>query len=205
MYTKDTSRIETLRLPISRLLGFTIAGLALFTIPRESTMTPTSMMGIIGYGLLIIAALGRVWCGIYIAGRKDKSLCTEGPYSVCRNPLYLFSFLGILGFSLALKSLFIVAVCCSGFLILYHFIIASEESRLKHLFGSEYLNYIDSVPRFIPAFKQPTQLESLSINPRVLEKSLKEVVWFLFAILGIELLEMVHHTNNLLVLAHTPF
>lgn len=158
----------------------------------------------LGFGLLILAALGRIWCGIYISGRKDRVLCTDGPYSLCRNPLYFFSFLGVAGFSLALESLFLFAVCSVGYLVLYRFIIASEERRLRSMFGASYAEYLASVPRFVPQLKRPTQVESISIQPRILEKSLKEVVWFLLAIILIEALEAVHGAGYL-VWGHTPF
>ena len=39
--------------------------------------------------LLAVSAsvLGRVWCSVFIAGRKDEQLVVTGPYSTCRHPL----------------------------------------------------------------------------------------------------------------------
>lgn len=35
-----------------------------------------------------VAILGRLWCSLYIAGRKDRILVVHGPYSLSRNPFY---------------------------------------------------------------------------------------------------------------------
>jgi protein-S-isoprenylcysteine O-methyltransferase Ste14 len=36
----------------------------------------------LSYLLVAVATVGRVWCGIYIFGRKNKTLCQDGPYSI---------------------------------------------------------------------------------------------------------------------------
>jgi len=38
-----------------------------------------------------VAVTGRAWSLMYISGKKNASLVTVGPYSLCRNPLYFFS------------------------------------------------------------------------------------------------------------------
>jgi protein-S-isoprenylcysteine O-methyltransferase Ste14 len=44
--------------------------------------------------MFYLAGLGfRFWATLYLGGRKGSSVIAEGPYSVCRNPLYLGSFL----------------------------------------------------------------------------------------------------------------
>src|SRR4051812_27868607 len=56
-----------------------------------------------------IAFLGgllfRLWPTLYIGGRKRTTLVCEGPYSICRNPLYLGSLLLTVSFGLFLQSL----------------------------------------------------------------------------------------------------
>ncbi|MGO7726914.1 hypothetical protein ACC713_12320 [Rhizobium johnstonii] len=41
------------------------------------------------FGTLLIAfgIIGRIWSTIYIGGRKNSALVTQGPYSITRNPL----------------------------------------------------------------------------------------------------------------------
>ena len=64
----------------------------------------------IGIILVGIASLGRLWCSLYIAGYKTDNLVTEGPYSMCGNPLYFFSFIGALGIGFASETLLVPVI-----------------------------------------------------------------------------------------------
>jgi protein-S-isoprenylcysteine O-methyltransferase Ste14 len=66
-----------------------------------------TILSSIGLALAGIASLGRLWCSLYIAGYKTEELITEGPYSIYRNFLYFFSFLGAIGVGFASESLLI--------------------------------------------------------------------------------------------------
>src|SRR3954470_12277515 len=54
-----------------------------------------------GFAMLSVATLWRVWCLVFIGGSKDGVLSTAGPFSVVRNPLYVGSFCGVVGYGLA--------------------------------------------------------------------------------------------------------
>src|SRR6266576_2749356 len=55
--------------------------------------------------LFIIGLTFRFWATIYVGGRKRYTLVCEGPYSICRNPLYVGSLLLTLSAGLYLDSL----------------------------------------------------------------------------------------------------
>src|SRR5262245_14008421 len=71
----------------------------LVTQSRWRTGAPYLYLLIAGVGLVLIllGILGRTWCTLYIGGLKKRELVTAGPYSLVRNPLYVFSALGAAG------------------------------------------------------------------------------------------------------------
>src|ERR1041384_2965565 len=50
-----------------------------------------------GVMLIMIGIGGRLWSTLYIGGRKSAELVRTGPYSITRNPLYLFSSIAAAG------------------------------------------------------------------------------------------------------------
>jgi protein-S-isoprenylcysteine O-methyltransferase Ste14 len=103
-----------------------------------------------GAALILAGLSGRLWSTMYIGGKKNTSLVTLGPYSMCRNPLYFFSFLAGLGISMVFKNLLLIALYLVVFSFLYPLVIKSEEKRLHKFFGDVFLSYKSSTPAFIP-------------------------------------------------------
>ena len=171
---------------------------SLLTVPRAFGTVFGQVLVLCGYSLLIAAALGRVWCAIYISGRKDRVLCQDGPYSLSRNPLYFFSFLGVVGCFAALQNLAFAAVAAVAYLAYYHYVIRSEETRLAQLFGAEYETYAGRTPRLFPALRSPQGVDSYTIRPKIIERALKEVVWFLLVIVFVEALGNLHQAGHLI-------
>lgn len=143
----------------------------------------------LGFFLVFTAVLGRLWCTIYIGGRKDMVLCRKGPYSVSRNPLYLFSFLGLLGVCLAAQNLILSFVSAVAFLLYYRIVILNEEKRLTAIFGADFISYMSEVPRFFPRLVSPDSGEPMMVDPQVYIRAIIDVSWFLAAIVGIEVIE----------------
>lgn len=146
---------------------------------------------IVGLLLVIVAALGRVWCAIYIAGRKNSELCQDGPYSLCRNPLYLCTFFWVIGVALIARLGCLAAVLALPFWIYHHFVIRSEERRLRFLFGDEFTRYTATVPRIIPRLHGFSSRAAITVDPRRMARVLGEVAWFLLALIALEVIEHV--------------
>lgn len=141
-----------------------------------------------GLLLVVLAALGRLWCGVYIAGRKNSELCTAGPYSLSRNPLYLFSSFGVLGIVLTTHRP-LLAVGAFGVFWLYHVaVIRGEEARLRAAFGEAFTDYCARTPRVWPRFAGYVDTPQLLVNTKPLLRSFSDVSWFfigwLLALLG---------------------
>ena len=138
------------RIWISRALIFLSVPVALLT--SHSRVADADMvLDAVGAVLVAVGVLGRIWATLYIAGRKNQQLVTHGPYSICRNPLYLFSTLIVCGvlclFGNALLALPIAVIYC----LTYGVTIRQEEARLQHLFAEDYTAYKRNVPRLVPA------------------------------------------------------
>jgi protein-S-isoprenylcysteine O-methyltransferase Ste14 len=154
-------------------------------------------MELTGFVLLVAAAFGRIWCLTYISGKKDSVLLTTGPYSVVRNPLYLFSFLGALGFGMAVENPLLSLVLGTGFAVFYPITVRNEERRLLGHFGEEYGKYCDRTPRWIPDFRLYREPEAITLNPAKIRKGLLDATWFLWAFLFWEVLEECRKTGVL--------
>jgi protein-S-isoprenylcysteine O-methyltransferase Ste14 len=146
----------------------------------------------IGCFLTGIASLGRLWCSVYIAGYKTKNLIVQGPYSICRNPLYFFSMLGGIGVGLASETLTIPAILLVAFAFYYPFVIRYEEQNLRNQFGQPYDDYIRRTPHFWPKWSLLTEPEEYTFSPKIFKKHLFSALWFIWMIGILEIIEELH-------------
>ena len=171
------------RIAFSRVLLFLWIALFAFTHHKwnEGGLMDRSMtwLAVILIGL---AMLGRTWCSLYICGHKNHNLRHSGPYSLCRHPLYFFTFLGVLGIGLTTRSLMLAALLVLFYWLYYPAVMKKEEVALASLFGKHYTRYCLKIPRFFPNTINFHQANSISINPTLMQKRLWESFWFLIAI-----------------------
>ena len=111
---------------------------------------------------------------------KNAKLVTDGPYSLCRNPLYLFSYLGGVGIMLITETFTFPIVFTLYFLCYYHFVIRQEEAFLSEKYGTAYSDYIKTIPRFLPSFKNFKEPEFYQVSPKHFRLFLTHVVWFIW-------------------------
>ncbi len=71
--------------------------IALIFVRSQSTGSLHEYIEAFGISLIVAAIIGRMWCTLYIGGRKSAEIVQSGPYSVTRNPLYVFSSIGAVG------------------------------------------------------------------------------------------------------------
>jgi len=195
---------EVWRKPIS----FMVAALFLVLLFLSDAPHPLGLhiaYDVAGVALIALAALGRVWCAIYIAGHKNSQLTVDGPYSLTRNPLYVLSFLGLVGVCLFAHLMMLAVISALVFLFYYHFVICAEENRLAKLVSKDYSAYQTRTPRFWPNFSLYHSRERFSIEPKRLLRAMSEVVWFLLAIAGLEFIEMLHDSGVVPILFNWMF
>jgi protein-S-isoprenylcysteine O-methyltransferase Ste14 len=195
--SRSVSISERLRKPVSALLGVILVGYLIFSRPVRFAELPSQILELIGFGMIFVAALGRVWCAAFINGRKNRELCTGGPYALCRNPLYFFSLLGLVGVCFAAQSLSGGLIAAALFLLYYHFVIGSEEKRLHSIFGSSFEQYCQTTPRLWPRLSSGDPPVLLAVDSRLFLRSLNEVVWFLFSIIVVEAIEFLKNSGHI--------
>ena len=114
---------------------------------------------LIGLTLIFIGELLRIWAVSYAGGitRTTKvgapSLCTTGPYSYTRNPLYIGNMIiytGVVYVAGSYNILSMLIITWTFFIIQYYLIIKLEQNRLIEIFGKEYKTYMDNVPILFP-------------------------------------------------------
>lgn len=207
--TEQASTLSTLlekyRLPLSKLFVGVILLLMVFTTSRwQLGAVATWAIDSIALILLLVACLGRVWCIMYIGGQKNNTVVTAGPYSVVRNPLYCFSFLGALGIVLMTHSITIAALLLVFFIGIYPFVVRKEESNLANLFGKAYEDYVARTPRFIPRFKLYTTQSAVPADVPRLQLSLFDSGCFVLAFIALTGIRLAHDTGLIPVLIRLP-
>ncbi len=184
-------KFEEFRITLTRIAGAIVLFFFFSTQSYWETknIIITYLLFFLGIILVAIASLGRMWCSLYIAGYKDSKLITEGPYSLCRNPLYFFSMIGVIGIGCATKTFTIPILFIILFSSYYRFVIKSEETRLKHLFGAVFEEYAKTVPAFFPSFSTFYEPDNYNVKPSVYRRHIFSALWFIWIVGIIEVIE----------------
>ena len=140
-----------------------------------------------GGTFIMLGELIRLSAIRYAGGRTRttkvgaNSLCTSGPYSRTRNPLYignLFIYSGVVLLSGGIYMFQLLAIVIFYFIFQYSMIISLEEEKLSTVFGQDYSKYKNNVPRVIPLIipwdsksklKPATILKTLKTEKRTLQ------------------------------------
>lgn len=153
---------------------------------------PRECMLWVGYVLIIIGAMGRSYCSAYIGGRKNDVIMRDGPFSVVRNPLYVFSFLAMTGVALQSGMWTVVILLVAAFLLYYPQVVAKEEAFLLHKFGQEYAQYRYDVPRWVPKMKLWHEPETVEAHPKFIRRTLMDASVFFLPMPAFAIIEELH-------------
>jgi protein-S-isoprenylcysteine O-methyltransferase Ste14 len=100
------------------------------------------------------AAVGRGTPGPWDAPRH---VVAAGPYRWVRNPIYIAALLIVLGEAWLFMSLPLLEYAGAMAIFFHLFVIGYEEPALARRFGSTYLAYRRTVPRWIPRLPRHSQ------------------------------------------------
>ena len=174
----------------------------------QSTFAPDTpvheSIEMFGVLLIFLGVVGRLWSTLYIGGRKSSEVVTGGPYSITRNPLYVFSTIATAGVGAQIGSFTGVigfALLCAG---AFHIVILREEKFLKHALGAPYAAYMARVPRFFPKLSLYDEGDTGSFKPRLLLTTLLDGLVFLVALPAFELIDGAQQSGILPVLFRLP-
>ena len=187
--------VEKIRIRISQI--FVVLLMVLISISRscwEDSVT-SGVLFFVGIILVGVASLGRLWCSFYIAGYKTEKLVVEGPYSICRNPLYFFSLIGAMGVGFASETFLIPLIILFAFTLYYPLVIKSEETELIKLHKNEFASYSNKVPKFFPKISSLTEPKEYLVKPVIFRRHLFDAFWFIGFTGILELIEKLHETD----------
>jgi protein-S-isoprenylcysteine O-methyltransferase Ste14 len=151
-----------------------------------------SLFFLLGSVLAGLASLGRLWCSLYIAGYKNEELIEDGPYSLCRNPMYFCNLLGFLGIGLGSESLITTGFLMLAYAIHYPFRIRSEEEKLRRKFEAFYDAYRRTTPALFPRLSSWQEPETYVVKPKKFRMHILYDLWFIWFLGILHLVESLH-------------
>ncbi|QDV27709.1 methyltransferase family protein [Aureliella helgolandensis] len=143
---------------------------------------------ITAWAMLIIGLAIRSWSAGTL--NKSRELTTTGPYSMCRNPLYVGSFLMMFAFCLLCKDLPTLLFVAGPMLWLYWQQVRFEETRLNNLFPDQWPAYTRSTPRFVPRSLPRKPLESWALSWWMTNREYQALTGVTLGLLGIYVLHL---------------
>jgi len=193
------------RTAVSRFVAVILVGILL--ISRHSFGEESVydlLIEVCGVFLISLCIFGRMWSSVYMSGHKTHTLISQGPYSIVRHPLYLFSFIGTIGIGLLTENLLILGVLLLLFTGYYPLVILAEEEKLLKRHGEEYLHYMKRVPRFIPRLSLLDEPSSFNVKTMKSRRTFFEAIWFIWLYIPLEIVERLHVAGILPVLFSVP-
>ena len=189
------------RAQVLRLRALTVLGvLTVLTLPWVASSWPEAgwvNQGIewLGVAMIIVAVLGRCGCMLYLGGRKGADLVAQGPYSVSRNPLYVFSMLAVGGIGLQTGSLVMGVVLAALAFVVFRWIVSEEEQLLQVAFGASFDAYCAQVPRFWPRFSLWQSPRQAMVDLHGVWKTLRDALPYFLAIPVFEAVEFAQQSG----------
>lgn len=201
----NIATVQTIRKIV--LFAIIAFGVFVFAVTRSrypSGGTIHEMIEWVGIVLIVICILGRTWASLYIGGRKIDELVTTGPYSMTRNPLYFFSFLGAAGAGAQIGSVVIALICGALAHLVFHIVVLQEEKLLLGRYGEPYRAFMAKVPRFLPKPSLWRDEPTLTIRPPRVLMTFADALVFLLAVPMAEGFEYLQEIGVIPVLLILP-
>ena len=189
-HSRSTVRVRLMALAI-------VACIVLVAFTERPTLAgaASGLAGFLGFVLVVLAALGRVWTSLFIAGRKDATLVQAGPYAACRHPLYLLSLVGMTGLGLASRSVVLLVGLVGIAAWLHVGAMRDEDALLETLHGEAARRYRAQVPALIPDWSRYAVPTLMEIQPRVAWKAVVDAGSLLLALALVQAAHVLQHVG----------
>lgn len=157
----------------------------------------------LGVLLVMAAVLGRFWAILYIGGRKSRVVVDQGPYAMCRHPLYACSIIGAVGLGLMFGSLVLAAALGGLAWAILTATARREEAALLVALGPAYADYAARVPRLLPDPRLLVSPDEVTVRTAALRTNLADALGFLALVPAAQLVKLLRELGPG-VLLHLP-
>ena len=143
---------------------------------------------IVGLALVLVGLAIRSWAAGIL--HKRVSLTSAGPYALVRHPLYVGSFLMMVGFCTLIGDAVNFYFVLGPFVVLYFLQIRTEERTLADRFGEHWQHYAKAVPQFLPRRLPKSGVGHWNLGQWTRNREYQAVVATLLGLLALEVWRM---------------
>jgi protein-S-isoprenylcysteine O-methyltransferase Ste14 len=188
------------RIHVVQFGGLVLAAAALLVQPQLNGELH-EIIEAVGFFLVLACVAGRLWTILYVGAKKNRELVTSGPYSLTRNPLYVFSTIGAAGIGLIHGSIAVAVGLALLAAAIFLITAAREAAHLRATFGSAYEAYARRTPMFWPKLSLYRDQREVEFSPKALKHTFLDCLYFLAAFPLIEFIESLQQGGALPTLA----
>jgi hypothetical protein len=127
-----------------------------------------------------------------------------GPYSIVRNPLYVFSIIGAMGAGAQHGSIVVALALGVVAWLVFYVVTLQEERVMAERYGAAFAAYQASVPRFLPKPSLWQDVPVLTIMPPKVVRTFGDAMFFLLVIPLADAFEHLQSIGVLPVLFRLP-
>lgn len=158
-------------------------------------VNPRNLANLADYKVLV--GLGLVFCGTglrsWAAGtlHKRRVLTTSGPYGLVRHPLYIGSFMMMLGFCTLIDDAENIWFVLGPVLALYIYRALTEERTLAAAFPDQWAEFERKVPRFFPRRLPKQPIATWSLNQWIKNREYQALSAVLLGLVALQVWQIV--------------
>ncbi len=110
----------------------------------------------LGSAIFAVGLVLRVWAQMHLHFRLRTAmqLTLTGPYAYIRNPVYVGNVFMACGLCVGSELLWCAPLVLLWCAVFYTYVVRYEEASLREKYGTEYVEYLERVPRWFPKLRR---------------------------------------------------